>query len=623
MASCSFDKTVRIWDILTGACLKTLNGHSAAILGVAYSPCGSVLASGGEDGTVRLWDVTSGECTKVFKHKKAVWHVAYAPDGLTLASGSYDSTVYVWNVLSDQCIKKLVGHVGYIYGVAYSPDGRMLATSAWDKTIRIWGVESGQCIKTLYGHSSPVWDIAFSPNGQQLISGSGEAYLPYLPGKDLSCSDNSVRLWDVPSGLCLQVLNRHRGAVRGVAYSSDGLMIASSSEDNSVHRWLLAAPASVLVGDLSLINWLTVVESDKQPVSTERLILHDIPLEASHAILLSQLLVHHQSLMYLDIRGTGLNTFSRELLISSLKPGSACKQLLIDMDDLSDKAKKQYSDYFSPPKTLPAQSSKQLRVVNHPIIIDSSSKKSNVIQLNSSAKLLPKEWIFNSTWKKDNSFQSILNLNKANLASLRAISQLVIDNDVVECKVIPSKPDGDCGLTAIRRYLALMNREDLANHITRSGIVQLVTNAQNMQDAVLQELVAKIVKADNVGSVMQWAEKFAKAGKDGGIWLHEDHLQFLSYQLNLRFHVCCVGDDSLFHRETVHEIDLVSNVNRDVPVTVHLAYVSTVPLNLPNARLNHFEGICLNPTQQQKLKITDYAMQGEDLPKLASNNFNT
>ncbi|MEH2316851.1 MAG: ribosome assembly protein 4, partial [Nostoc sp.] len=183
LASASYDKTIKIWDVSSGQLLKTLTGHSSEVYSVAYSPNGQQLASASYDKTIKIWDVSSGQLLKTLTgHSSEVYSVAYSPNGQQLASASYDKTIKIWDVSSGQLLKTLTGHSSTVFSVAYSPNGQQLASASADKTIKIWDVSSGQLLKTLTGHSNWVYSVAYSPNGQQLASAS---------------YDKTIILWDL------------------------------------------------------------------------------------------------------------------------------------------------------------------------------------------------------------------------------------------------------------------------------------------------------------------------------------------------------------------------------------------------------------------------------------------
>ncbi|XP_049410385.1 transcription initiation factor TFIID subunit 5-like [Solanum stenotomum] len=99
IATGSSDKTVRLWDVQSGDCVRIFIGHRSMILSLAMSPDGRYMASGDEDGTVMMWDLSSGRCiTPLVGHSSCVWSLAFSGEGSLLASGSADCTVKLWDV---------------------------------------------------------------------------------------------------------------------------------------------------------------------------------------------------------------------------------------------------------------------------------------------------------------------------------------------------------------------------------------------------------------------------------------------------------------------------------------------------------------------------------------------
>ncbi|MBW8487466.1 WD40 repeat domain-containing protein, partial [Actinomadura parmotrematis] len=125
-------------------------GHASGVNAVGWSPDGGVLASGDGGGGVRLWDPVSGECLRTLEgHASGVRAVGWSPDGGVLATGGGDGGVRLWDPVSGECLRTLEGHTDFVRDVSWSPDGRTLTTSSDDRSIRFWEASSGRLIATI------------------------------------------------------------------------------------------------------------------------------------------------------------------------------------------------------------------------------------------------------------------------------------------------------------------------------------------------------------------------------------------------------------------------------------------------------------------------------------------
>jgi WD40 repeat protein len=238
VASGSDDATVKLWDVVSGRELFTLQGHTSYIWGLAFSPDGTILASASEDDTIRLWNVNNGSLIRTIENGADAGGIAFSPDGATLASGSGANIVRLWRVSDGVHLRTLQGFASWVTEVAFSPDGRILAAGSNDGTIRLWQVSDGSLLRTLEGHTGTVWSVTFSPDGQTLAS----------------ASDDEVQIWQVASGQGLRTLTSKR--VENVVFNPQGdILIGTGGEwGDEPTIWIWEIPKGNLLTTIRVEN---------------------------------------------------------------------------------------------------------------------------------------------------------------------------------------------------------------------------------------------------------------------------------------------------------------------------------------------------------------------------------
>ncbi len=291
------DRQARLYAA-TGTLIRTLSGHSEAVLTVAADAAGTILVTAGEDGTVRAWETATGKPLRILQgHPGAVTAVAVRPDGKEIISGGEDGSLRVWPLsatdahrsvplsapgfalvagelgmvaggldgsvrlidpVSGKVGKELIGHTAGVAAACFI--GNQFATGGGDTLIKRWDVATGKATD-LAGHTSTV--LALVGDGDRLISGSADRT---VRGWQLS-TGKPLWTWTGPSAVCaIAVMSSHRlvvgtadgsltlldtsrepkvvgetvahgHGVLGVAARSDGSLLATAGGDGLVRLW--------------------------------------------------------------------------------------------------------------------------------------------------------------------------------------------------------------------------------------------------------------------------------------------------------------------------------------------------------------------------------------------------
>jgi tRNA A-37 threonylcarbamoyl transferase component Bud32 len=216
--------SLRLWDPQSRQEVLRLGGHADAIRAVAVTADGRKGLSGGEDRALRLWDLAAGrELGRLAANRGAVTAVDLSPDGQRALSAGRDPALRLWDVARGQEVRSLPVPRGAVLAAVFSRNGRAALSGHFDTTLRLWDLETGRELRRFSGHKQMVSAVAEAAEGRVVSAGH----------------DQTVRVWDPESGAELWIGRGHTAPVTAVAIGPDGRLIASASLDGTVRLWQL------------------------------------------------------------------------------------------------------------------------------------------------------------------------------------------------------------------------------------------------------------------------------------------------------------------------------------------------------------------------------------------------
>jgi len=235
--------STQLWDVQAGKQLRSMNGHAERVGSLAWNR--HILSTGGRDSIVVNHDVRIARhnVATLSGHSQEVCGLAWSPDGLTLASGGNDNKLCLWDAATSSTSTArhtLTDHQAAVKALAWSPHERnLLATGGGtaDRCIKFWNGQTGALLNSI-DTGSQVCALQWNPYEKEILSSHGFAR-------------NQLCLWKYPTMAKIKELDGHTSRVLHMATSPDGSTVVSAAADETLRFWNVFAPPAKVGGKRS------------------------------------------------------------------------------------------------------------------------------------------------------------------------------------------------------------------------------------------------------------------------------------------------------------------------------------------------------------------------------------
>lgn len=219
------DKSIRVWDRVSGIELQNLIRHKGVVTCLALNEDKQLIYSGSDDGTIQEWNLVDSTYQQTFEHQSPVRAISLSRDGQFLYSGGSDNVIREWNLANGICQRTFNGHQNLVDVMVLSRNGQLLYSGSKDSTIKEWNLANGICQRTFNGHQSRVNAISLSADEQFLYSSS---------------RDFTIKEWKIADGTCQRTFENDESLMDVICLSENGQLLYSGSRNGTIEEWKLS-----------------------------------------------------------------------------------------------------------------------------------------------------------------------------------------------------------------------------------------------------------------------------------------------------------------------------------------------------------------------------------------------
>lgn len=167
----SSDLTIKKWSvpkfsqfnhekIVVKNSVYTRKLHDKDINAIDISPNDEFIATASFDKTGKIWDLDSGEIIGILKgHKRGLWDVRFSSFDKYVVTASGDKLAKMWSLNDFSCVRTFEGHTNSVQQVSFLNKTKQIITTGADGLIKLWDASNGECISTLDNHDNRIWSL--------------------------------------------------------------------------------------------------------------------------------------------------------------------------------------------------------------------------------------------------------------------------------------------------------------------------------------------------------------------------------------------------------------------------------------------------------------------------------